>query len=122
MADVVAITAGSGTNISTDERTIGGTAQHVQRVNDIGGSAIASGQLAPTTTAATLLAARDTRKRVVFYNVGSVDVYVGPATVTTSNGLKVPAGATLTLHMTALIQAITASGTGSVHYLEEYDA
>ena len=32
MADTVAITAGSGTTISTDERTINSTAQHVQRI------------------------------------------------------------------------------------------
>ena len=122
MADNVAITAGSGTTIATDERSINSTNVQIQRVSDIGASAIATGQVAPTGTAGTLLAARETRKRVTFVNHGAVDVYIGPATVTTSNGLKLPPGASITLHMTALIQAITASGTGDVHYLEEYDA
>ncbi len=38
MADTVAITAGSGTVIGTDEVTIGGTAQHVQRVKLVDGT------------------------------------------------------------------------------------
>lgn len=46
MADTVAITAGSGTTIGTDEVTIGGTAQHLQRIKLFdgtnGGTAAAS--------------------------------------------------------------------------------
>lgn len=122
MADNVAITAGSGTTIGSDERSINSTNVQIQRVDEIGSSAFATGQVAPTNSAATLLAARDTRKTCVFVNHGTVDVYVGPATVTTSNGLKLPPGASLEFPCTALIQAITASGTGSVHYLEVYDS
>ena len=122
MADNVAITAGSGTTVATDERTINSASVHVQRVDEQGATAIASGQAAPTGTAGTLVAARDTRKRVVLVNHGTVDVYVGPATVTTANGLKIAAGASLTLYTTALIQGITSTGTGAVHYVEEYDA
>jgi hypothetical protein len=124
VADDVAITAGAGTTIATDERTIAGTAKHVQRVDEQGSSAIATAQVTPTTTAGTLIAARDTRKRVIFTNNGSTDCYVGPATVTTANGFKIPAGYTLTLYTTALVQAIIASGTmtGAIHIVEEYDA
>lgn len=122
MADNVAITAGSGTTIATDERTINATTVQIQRVVGIGSTAIATGQAAPTGTAGTLVAARDTRNRLVLTNFGTQDVYVGPATVTTSNGHKVPPGASLTLYTTALVQGITSSGTGSVHYVEEYDS
>lgn len=122
MADDVQITAGSGTRVATDERSIGGNNAHVQRVDEQGGTAVATGQVAPTGTAATLLAARETRKSAVFLNVGSVDVYIGPATVTTSNGFKLAVGAALEVATTALLQAITASGTGAVHYVETYDA
>lgn len=118
MADTVQISAGTGTTIATDDR---GAVGHVQRVVDQGGSVIATGQVAPTTTAATLLAANTTRKVVTFVNHGTVDVYIGPATVTTSNGLKLAAGAAIDIETTALIQAITASGTGSVHYIEVSD-
>ena len=38
MADNVAITAGAGTNVSSDERTIDAITVQVQRVNDIGAS------------------------------------------------------------------------------------
>lgn len=38
MADTVQVTAGSGTVIGTDEVTIGGTAQHVQRIKLVDGS------------------------------------------------------------------------------------
>lgn len=124
MADNVAISAGTGTTVGTDERTINAVAVQVQRVDEQGSTAIATGQVVPTTTAATLLAARDTRKRVIFVNNGSTDAYIGPATVTTSNGILLPVGASLMLYTTALTQAIIASGTmtGAVHYLEEYDA
>jgi len=124
MADNVAITAGSGTAVSTDERTINATTVHVQRVNDIGSSAIANGQVNISNSAATLLAARDTRKRVTFVNRMPVAVFIGIATVTTANGFQLDPGAAITLHTTALIQGITAASTSSVyvHYIEEYDA
>jgi hypothetical protein len=68
------------------------------------------------------VAARDTRKDLTLINHGTVDVYVGLATVTTANGVKLPPGAALVIRTTAAVQGITASGTGSVHYIEEYDS
>jgi len=125
MADNVAITAGSGTTVGTDERTINSVAVQIQRVNDIGGSAIANGQVNISNSAATLLAARETRKRVTFVNRMPVPVFIGVATVTTANGFQLDPGAAITLHTTALIQGITAAataGTVYVHYLEEFDS
>ncbi len=124
MADNVAISAGSGTTVGTDERTINAVAVQVQRVDEQGSTAIATGQVVPTTTAATLLAARETRKRVTFLNQGSTDAYIGPATVTTANGFPLAVGAAVTMYTTALVQAIIASGTmtGYVAYFEEYDS
>ena len=122
MADDVAITAGSGTNIAADERTINSVSVKIQRMIDIGGSAVATGQVAPTGTAGTLLAARETRKVVTFVNRGTVDVYIGPATVTTANGILLSPGESIDIQTTALVQAITPAGTGAVHYVEVYDA
>ena len=122
MSDNVDITAGSGTHIATDERTINSTAVQVQRVVDQGSTALANGQVAPTSSAATLVAARDTRKRVVLLNTGSVTVWVGIATVTSANGFPLVPGSSLTLYTQALVQAITASGTGAIAYIEEYDS
>jgi len=122
MADDVAITAGSGTNIAADERTINSVSVKIQRMIDIGGSAVATGQVAPTGTAGTLLAARETRKVVTFVNRGTVDVYIGPATVTTANGILLSPGESIDIQTTALVQAITPAGTGAVHYVEVYDS
>ncbi len=124
MADNVAITAGTGTTVASDERTINAVAVQVQRVDEIGSATIATGQVVVTTTAATLVAARDTRKRLIIRNNSSHDCWVGPATVTTANGFRLDVGYSLMLYTTALVQAIIASGTmtGDVDYLEEYDA
>jgi hypothetical protein len=122
VADNVAVTAGSGTSVATDERTIASTTVHVQRVDEICSTAFATGQVAPTGTAGTLLAARETRKRVTFCNRGTVDCYLGPATVTTANGILLKPGDSIDMFTTALIQAITSSGTGSIHYVEYYDS
>ncbi len=94
-------------------------------VRQPGASSIATGQVVVTTTAATLVAARLTRNRLILMNNSNQDIYVGPATVTTANGLRVAAGWSLTLHTTALVQAIIGAGltmTGDVDYLEEFDA
>lgn len=123
MADNVLVDNGALTDytVSSDERTINSVAVHVQRVNDIGSAAIASGQATVGTSAANIVAARDTRKRVILINHGAGDVFVGPAGVTTSTGLKIPSGASVTLQTTAAVQGIASSAGQSVHYLEEYD-
>lgn len=126
MADNVTIDNGALTDFTpgTDERTINGTAVHVQRVDEQGASAIATTQVVVTTTAGTLIAARDTRKRVILRNNSNQDCWVGPATVTTANGFRLDVGYSLALCTTALIQAIIASGTmtGNIDVLEEYDS
>lgn len=112
-------------NAATDERTINATTVHVQRVTDIGTTALANGQVNISNTAATLLAARETRKRVTFVNRMPVAVFIGIATVTTANGFQLDPGAAITLQTTALVQGITAAataGTVYVHYIEEYDS
>lgn len=89
------------------------------------GTDVVSGQVTPTASAATLVAARETRKNVVIRNGTNMDVFIGPATVTTANGFGVPAGAGLTLTTTKLLQLIVTSVTGLtgvVHYAEMFDA
>lgn len=122
IADNVSITAGSGTTVGTEERTINGTAVQVQRVDELGSALIATSQVAPTTTAATLVAARDSRKTLTLTNIGTVDVWIGPATVTPTNGHPLGVGYSLTIGSAALVQGITAAGTGLVACLELFDA
>lgn len=121
MSDNRDLAALSG-NVATDERTINSVVVHVQRVVGIGSAALANGQVAPTTTAGTLVAARETRQRLILSNrSGSYGVFVGIATVTTGNGFYIPPGGSITLITAALVQAIMSSGTGLIDYIEEYD-
>lgn len=109
MADTVAITAGSGTVISTDERTIATVAQHVQRVVPLGGSSIANAHVTVTNSATTIKAATETQHCVIIVNYQTVPIYVGGATVTTSNGFRLDPGASISLHTTAEVQGITSA-------------
>jgi len=127
VADNVAITAGSGTTVGTDERTIASTAVHVQRVIDEGGTTFANGQVEISSTAANIVAARETRKAVTVINRQTVPVWVGVATVTTANGIRLDPGEAHTFETTAAVQGITsavytASGDAKVHYEEDYDS
>lgn len=127
MADDVAVTSGNtGTfNAAADERSINSVTVKIQRVGEIGSSAIATAQTNMTNSAATLIAARETRKRVVIVNRQAAPIFVGPATVTTANGVQIDPGASLTLYTTALIQGITAAASGAsekTHTVEEYDS
>lgn len=123
----MSITAGSGTTIATDERTIASTAVQLQRITADGGSAFTTGHVTITNTATTLIAAKETRKYATVVNYQTVPIYVGPATVTTSNGIRLDPGAAMDFHTTALIQGITsASYTAAgeddkVHYAEFHD-
>lgn len=124
MADNVAITAGSGTTIGTDERTINSVAVQIQRVNEQGSTAIANGQVSVDTTSGgvTVAAARDTRKSILIRNQGTVAVYVGQGTVSSTNGLLVNPGEALMIQTTAAVKAIAASSSATCGYIEEYDS
>lgn len=124
MADNVAITAGSGTTIATDERTVASVAVQVQRVDEQGSTAFAQGQVTVDTTVGgvTVAAARDTRKSIVIVNRGTVAIYVGTGTVSSSNGFLLNAGDGISISTTAAVNAIAASSSSTAHYIEEYDA
>lgn len=109
MSDNIAITAGAGTTVATDERTINATTVHAQRVTILGGSSIANAHVTVTNSATTIKAATETQWAVTVINYQTVPIYVGGATVTTSNGFRLDPGASLTLHTTAEVQGITSA-------------
>jgi len=126
MADNVDITAGSGTTVAADERTINSVSVKIQRVDEIGASSTAAGQVDVTNSTTQIVAARETRKRLIIVNRQNVAVYVGPNSATTSM-FRLDPGDSVTLHTTARVDGITsaahtASGDEQVHYLEEYDS
>jgi len=129
MADNVTIPAtGSGTAtpiVATDERTIAAATVHIQRVGEIGAQSIAAAQTTISNTSASIVAARDTRKRLIIVNRQTVPVFIELTTATTSD-FRVDPGDSVTLYTTGAIAGITsaaytASGDAKVHSIEEYD-
>jgi hypothetical protein len=123
MADNIPITAGSGTNVATDERSIGGSTVHVQRVMETGGAAWAVGVASVTTTSASAIAARETRKYATVLalpaNNGNIDI--GPSGVASGSGFPLVPGAATDVATTAAIHADASTGTQSLAYEEFYD-
>lgn len=106
----------SGSTVQTD----GSQKTQVTRIT--GAPNLATGQVATSTTAGTLVAARATRRSVTIKNLhATITVYVGAPTVTASNGMEIKAGESLNIDTTALVQVIAASGTPTVAYVETYD-
>jgi hypothetical protein len=126
LTDNVAVTAGSGTNMATDERTIAAVTVHVQRVYEIGATAGAVGQITVTNTSTQVVAARDTRKNITIVNRQTVPIYVDHASSATTGDFRLDPGDSLTLHSTSAVNAITAApysavGDAKVHFTEQYD-
>jgi hypothetical protein len=125
MADNVAITAGSGTTVATDERTIAATAVQVQRVAPHGAPNMTPGQVTVTNTSTSIVAADSTRHSIVLVNQQTVAVYINDGTATTSH-FRLDPGASITLFTGATIEGITsaaysASGDAKVHYIAMHD-
>lgn len=79
----------------------------------------ASGIVAPTTSAATLVSSRTGRIGLILANKGAVPVHIGIATVTTAQ-YRLDPGESMVWYSEQLVQGITASGTGAIHYVEFY--
>ena len=128
MADTVSVTAGAGTVISTDERTIAEVAQHVQRVVPLGGSTIVAGHAEISSTHAEISPAAETQHCVTIVNYQTVPVYVGPDGVATTDGFRLDPGASLSLHCTCAVFGVTAAAYTAageddhVHYISEQSA
>ena len=82
----------------------------------------ANGQVSVTNAATKIVDIRSTRRSVVIINLSSsVTVYLGPSGVTTSTGLAIPAGQSVSIPFTGAIYGIVASGSLTVSYMEIYD-
>lgn len=126
MADNIGVTAGSGPNIATDERTIASVVAHIQRVGETGSASGAVLQVTISNTSAAIAAARDTRKRIIIVNRQTVAIFVDPGATATTSDFRLEPGDSLTLYTTVAVNAITSAaytavGDAKVHYIEEYD-
>lgn len=104
-------TAQNGTDtIATNERTIATVAVKVQRMELLGATACAIGQVAATNTATLIKAATETRRHVVFVNRQLVPVYMGDSSgVTTANGFRLDPGDSITVTCVGDMYGITAA-------------
>lgn len=125
MADNVAVSAGTGTTIATDERTIAAAAVHVQRVAPHGCPNITAGQVEVSNSSTSICAADSTRQSITIVNRQLVAVYIDDTTATTS-AFRLDPGDSITLPTGAVIYGIasasyTASGDAKVHYIASHD-
>lgn len=119
MADNVAVSAGSGTTLGTDETTINGTAVHVQRVTLGAAPSLAVGNTACTTSATLIVAANYERKGILIKAIDG-GVYLGGSGVTSSTGFYLASGETLSsTSFLGAVYGITASGTTNTRHWEE---
>lgn len=84
-------------------------------------SSIASSAPSVTTTAAALIgSALSGRRRLLIQNLGTQAIFVGGSSVTSSNGIRIPAGANVELELGAAVNlyGVTSAGTADVRILE----
>lgn len=87
-----------------------------------GAANLSTTQVTASTSAATLAIARPTRTSVLFRNLdSSISVYIGKATVSSSNGTLLKAGDSVPFTYVGLIQVIAASGSPVVSIADEYN-
>lgn len=121
-AEAVALVDSSGAYISTLPVSVAGNINVAASTASTGAGNMANGQVAATTTAATLVAARATRRSVTVRNMdSSISAYIGIATVSATNGMLLKAGESISVDFTGLIQVVSASNSPNVAYLETYD-
>jgi hypothetical protein len=83
--------------------------------------AINVAQAATSTTSAQAIAARAGRRRLLIKNIdSSITIYIGIGTVTSSTGMPLLAGESVALETNAAVNALSASGTPSLAYIEEF--
>jgi len=130
-AEAVSLTDTAGVAITTLPVSLASVPSHAvtnagtfatQTTKIAGAANMANGQVTSSTSAATLVPARATRRSVTIRNTdSSISVYVGIATVTSVNGMLLKAGESISLDFTGLVQVISASGSPVVAYVETYD-
>lgn len=88
-----------------------------------GAANLATAQVTSTGTAATLAIARSTRRSILFTNTHATgSVWIGPATVTSSNGQKLGPGQSCPFTWVGLFQIIDDASTHCVVIVaDEYD-
>jgi|TARA_R110002033_G_scaffold147652_2_gene184877 hypothetical protein len=97
----------------------------VDVLTQVGAANIAMGQVSvdATSTGIQIVAARATRRTVTIVNHGTTQVFLKGGSVATTTGVLLvgTVGASATFESVSLIKGVTASGSVTVSYVEEYD-
>jgi hypothetical protein len=120
-ADAV-VAAGAAGSLSAKLRRLTTDLGALLALNEAPGAAnVTVSQVTATTSAGTLAVARPTRRSLVVKNTDTaITVYIGPATVTSGNGMPVKAGESLAVSWVGLVQVISASGSPVIALWDEY--
>lgn len=97
----------------------GSTVAQAAYTKDVGSDSISTGQVAVTTSATQVVPARTGRVKTTLTPTSSTVFYVGGSGVSATNGLYVPAGASVTLDTSAAIFAV-GSAALTVSFIEFY--
>lgn len=90
--------------------------------NPVGVPNLSVTQVTATSSAAILAPIRVTRRTVTFDNIDATNpVYVGPATVSSTAGRKIPPNGSCSFTYTGLFQVIAPAGSPIVVVSDEYD-
>lgn len=85
------------------------------------GDTLTSGQVALSTTAASVATVSATRRAITVKNIdATISVYVGITGVTSSTGYLLKAGEFVRIESGAAVFAVAASGTPSVAFIAEF--
>ena len=112
-----------GSNINVAGTVNIGTAPNVNISIFTGAANMFNGQVTATTTPATLVAARPTRRSVSIRHISSsnINVYFGNPVVSSSNGMLLRSLDSISVDYTGLIQVVAGSNSVNVAYVETYD-
>ena len=93
--------------------------------NPVGAANVASAQISIGVSATAIVAARTGaagtgRVAVTLFNNGAATVYLGGSSVTTSNGMILPPGASMTINATAAIYGISGAAGQTISAMESY--
>ncbi len=91
---------------------------------NLGGASMFNGQINVSTTPATLVSARATRRSVSIRHIGTTtNMYIGSPVISSGNGMLLRFGDSISVDYVGLIQIVSsANGTNNnVAYLETYD-
>lgn len=90
-------------------------------VVETGAANLSNGNQSVTTSATNITGTNATRRSVTLKNLGGAVCYLGATGVTTTTGVPLEVGESISIDTTAAVFGITAAGTADVRYIQTFD-